>query len=63
MQVWQMKAAQARLHELAQRASETLIEFMQRSPLKGLDDLVFERDPSPGRNANGDDATSFFVGD
>lgn len=63
MQVWQMNAAQAPLHELAERASEALIEFMQRSPLKGLDDLVIERDPSPGRNANGDDATAFIVGD
>ena len=26
--------------------SQSLVEFMQRSPLCGLDDLIFERDPS-----------------
>ena len=49
-------------HQLS-GAGETLMEFMQRSPLRGLDDLVFERDPSPVREVNGDDATAFIVGD
>jgi prevent-host-death family protein len=29
--------------------SQSLTEFMQRSPLAGLDELDFERDKSPGR--------------
>ena len=29
--------------------SETLVEFMQATPFYGLDEVVFERDSSPGR--------------
>ncbi len=30
--------------------SQSLVEFMQRSPLRGLDDLTFERDQSLTRD-------------
>jgi hypothetical protein len=30
-------------------ASESLVDFMHRSPLYGLDDIEFPRDKSPGR--------------
>lgn len=33
-------------------AGDSLVEFMQASPLQGLDELVFERDPSPGREVS-----------
>lgn len=31
-------------------ADESLLDFMQRSPLFGLDDIQFERDASPVRD-------------
>jgi prevent-host-death family protein len=30
----------------------SLVDFMARSPLFGQDDVVFERDPSPGRDVD-----------
>ncbi|WP_295524895.1 type II toxin-antitoxin system Phd/YefM family antitoxin [uncultured Pseudacidovorax sp.] len=32
------------------QAQGSLLDFMQRSPLAGQDDLVLERDPSPTRD-------------
>ena len=32
------------------QAQGSLLDFMQRSPLAGDDDFVFERDPSPTRD-------------
>ena len=32
--------------------TQTLLQFMQSSPLHGMDDLVFERDQSASREVN-----------
>lgn len=32
--------------------AQSLVEFMQASPLHGMDDMVFERDKSVGREVN-----------
>lgn len=32
--------------------AQSLVQFMQASPLYGMDDVVFERDKSVGREAN-----------
>ncbi|WP_234196548.1 MULTISPECIES: type II toxin-antitoxin system Phd/YefM family antitoxin [Pseudacidovorax] len=32
------------------QAQGSLLDFMQRSPLAGQDELVFDRDPSPTRD-------------
>ena len=32
-------------------AAPSLVEFMRRSPLQGAEDLAFERDMSPARDA------------